>query len=46
MQAEAIETVRIHPLALPIVQSLTGGDLRRMKILETRDGLVVDMLVR
>jgi len=42
---EPIDTVRIHPLALEIVQSLTGGDLRRMKIIETRDGLVVDMLV-
>ncbi|MDQ1723836.1 MAG: hypothetical protein QOG52_864 [Frankiaceae bacterium] len=46
MAAEPIEAVRIHPLALPIVQQLTGGDLRRMKIIETRDGLVIDMLIR
>ena len=46
MAAEPIEAVRIHPLAFPIVAQLTGGDLRRMTILQTRDGLVVDMLIR
>ena len=46
MAAEPIEAVRIHPLAFPIVQQLTGGDLLRMKIIETRDGFVVDMLIR
>ena len=45
MPAEPIQAVRIHPLALPLVQQLTGGDLRRMTILQTRDGLVVDMMV-
>lgn len=46
MAEQPIDALRVHPLALPIVQQLTGGDLRRMKIIATRDGLVVDMLVR
>jgi hypothetical protein len=46
MAAEPIEAVRIHPLALPVVQRLTNGDLRRMTILESRDGLVIDMLIK
>ena len=44
--SQPIDTLRIHPLALEIVQQLTAGDLRRMEIRNTRDGLVVDMVIR